>query len=95
MNNYYLNYKKEILAIAKRHDVDGCANGQPQLKDACDIFDNNARTVVEGHGTFVECGVPKTNKEFWAKARNYRKAVDTVKELTELQHKFVKAVTKK
>ena len=85
-----MNYKAQILAIAKRTDIHGCGGRKPTLDVACDVFDNNAKVVMDGHGTFVECGVPKTNKEFWAKARNCRKAVGTVKELRNLQHTFAK-----
>ena len=69
MTNYYMNYKAQILAIAKRTDIDGCGGKKPTLGVACDVFDNNARVALSGGGTFVECGVPKSNKNFWTKAR--------------------------
>lgn len=69
MTNYYMNYKAQILAIAKRTDIDGCGGKKPTLGVACDVFDNNARVALSGAGTFVECGVPRSNKNFWTKAR--------------------------
>ena len=71
MTNYYMNYKAQILAIAKRTDIDGCGGKKPTLGVACDVFDNNAM-VAESGGTFVECGVPRSNKNFWIKARAER-----------------------
>lgn len=75
MKNYYTDYKTQIQAIAKLKDVDGCTGGRPALDVACDIFDNNAKVVIEGKGVFVECGVPKTNQAFWEKAYREQKAV--------------------
>lgn len=72
MTNYYMNYKAQILAIAKRTDIDGCGGKKPTLGVACDVFDNNAMVALSGNGTFVECGVPKSNKNFWTKARAER-----------------------
>ena len=72
MTNYYLNYKAQILAIAKRTDIHGCGGKKPTLGVACDVFDNNAMVALSGGGTFVECGVPKSNKNFWTKARSER-----------------------
>ena len=72
MTNYYMNYKAQILAIAKRTDIDGCGGKKPTLGVACDVFDNNAMVALSGGGTFVECGVPKSNKNFWTKARSER-----------------------
>ena len=68
MTNYYMNYKAQILAIAKRTDIDGCGGKKPTLGVACDVFDNNAMVAL----SFVECGVPKSNKNFWTKARAER-----------------------
>lgn len=88
MTNYYLNYKNQILTIAKRTDIDGLGGKKPTLDIACDIFDQNAITAVTGKGDFVECGVPKTDKEFWQKAYDERTKVATVRELRVLQHEF-------
>jgi len=88
MKNYYMNYKTQILNIAKRTDIDGCGGKKPTLGVACDVFDNNAKTVVDGHGTFVECGVPKSNKAFWTKAHNERKAVPSIAVRHKLQVEF-------
>ena len=94
MKNYYLNYKAQILAIAKRNDVDGCANGKPSLTVACDIFDTNARVATTGVGTFVECGVPKSNKDFWSKARNDRNAVSSLADIHKMQVEFANSCRK-
>lgn len=72
MTNYYMNYNAQILAIAKRTDIDGCGGKKPTLGVACDVFDNNAMVALSGNGTFVKCGVPKSNKNFWTKARSER-----------------------
>ena len=72
MTNYYMNYKAQILAIAKRTDIDGCGGKKPTLGVACDVFDNNARVALSGNGTFVECGVPKSNKNFWTRANGMK-----------------------
>ena len=92
--NYYLKYKAQILAIAKRTDIKGCGGKKPTLGVACDVFDQNAKTVVEGHGDFVECGVPKSNKEFWKKARQERLAIGSLKEAVALQHQFANKFNK-
>ncbi len=88
MKNYYNDYKTQITAIAKRTDIDGCGGKKPTIGVACDVFDNNAKTVVEGHGTFVECGVPKSNKTFWTNAYNQRKAVGSIAVRHKLQVQF-------
>lgn len=75
MKNYYNDYKNQILKIAQHADIDGCGGKQPSLGVACDVFDNNAKVALEGHGDFVECGVARSDKAFWTKAYNARKSV--------------------